>query len=172
LIRRAALSAVSAGCEPVVVVARPQDRALIERVADLPVIIKVNPEWETGQSSSIRAGLSALPVSCGSAVFLLADQPLIDSTIITALEEIHRAKLSNIVVPMVDGQRGNPVLFDQRLFPELNQLQGDSGGRALFSKYPIEWLVWNDTAILKDIDTPSDLQKLISERNPNGQTKE
>jgi molybdenum cofactor cytidylyltransferase len=61
----------------------------------------------------------------------------------------------------VDGQRANPTLFDRRTFPGLMALQGDVGGRALFSKYTITWVPWHDPSLLLDVDTPEDYQKLL-----------
>jgi len=57
------------------------------------------------------------------------------------------------------------VLFDRIAFPDLLQLTGDVGGRALFGKYKVEYLPWHDEALLLDVDTPEDyerLKKLIS----------
>jgi molybdenum cofactor cytidylyltransferase len=161
LIRRAALTALSAGCDPVVIVVRPQDKLLENVVKDLPIKTVINPEWESGQSSSLRMGLEQLPSDCGSVIFLLADQPFINADLIIKLEERHRERLSDIIAPHVEGKRGNPVLFDRRLFSELQELSGDTGGRALFLKYKIDWVPWNDPSILVDIDTPEDYQKLI-----------
>ena len=70
--------------------------------------------------------------------------------------------LAPIVAPLVDGRRGNPVLFDRSTFPELLALTGDVGGRALFSRYPIEWLPWLDAAVLLDVDTPDEYRKLLA----------
>jgi CTP:molybdopterin cytidylyltransferase MocA len=52
-------------------------------------------------------------------------------------------------------------LFDRRTFPELLGLSGDQGGRVLFSRYPARWVPWHDPAVLQDIDTPEDYQRLL-----------
>jgi len=51
-------------------------------------------------------------------------------------------------------------LFDRVTFPDLELLQGDVGGRAIFNKYPVSYLPWHDPSLLLDIDTPEDLAKL------------
>ena len=61
---------------------------------------------------------------------------------------------------MVDGQRANPVLFDQVTFKDLSALSGEVGGRKLFSKYGVEWIPWHDPAALLDVDTPEDYTRL------------
>jgi molybdenum cofactor cytidylyltransferase len=57
--------------------------------------------------------------------------------------------------------RGNPVLFDRETFPALAGLDGDRGGRALFSYYPIQWVTWHDPKVLIDIDSPEDYWKFL-----------
>jgi molybdenum cofactor cytidylyltransferase len=121
-----------------------------------------NPDWQAGQSSSLQAGLRLLPPQTGGAVFFLADQPQIPISLVRSLVETHATSLQPVVAPMVDGRRANPVLFDRITFPDLMALQGDVGGRALFAKYPVEWVPWHDSAVLLDVDTPEDYKKLLS----------
>ena len=98
----------------------------------------------------------------GAAIFLLADQPQITPTIIRALSEEHARMLAPIVAPLVDDQRANPVLFDRVTFPDLMALSGDVGGRAIFSKYPVNYLTWHDESLLSDVDTPQEYEKLVN----------
>ena len=153
--------AVQAGIDPVVVVAGEHISAIREALKDLPAAVVNNPDWESGQSSSIRVGLDALPERVGAVMFLLGDQPQIPPGLPHALVDIHSSTLPPIVAPIVDGQRANPVLFDRTTFKDLRQLQGDVGGRALFSRYPVTWLEWHDPAVLQDIDTPDDYLSLV-----------
>jgi molybdenum cofactor cytidylyltransferase len=60
------------------------------------------------------------------------------------------------VAPQIGGQRGNPVLFDADTFGDLLAIEGDIGGRAIFNRYPVEWVYWHDTNLLMDIDSPED----------------
>jgi molybdenum cofactor cytidylyltransferase len=64
---------------------------------------------------------------------------------------------------MVIDQRANPVLFDRVAFPDLMKLEGDVGGRAIFHKYPVEYLPWHDDRLLLDVDTPEMYERLISD---------
>ena len=132
-VRRVALTALEAGLSPLIVVTGAWGEEVGKALDDLPVRIANNPDWETGQGSSVRTGVQALPAACGAALFLLADQPQIPSTLVDALLAEHARTLSPIVAPLVDGRRGNPVCFDRVTFPELLALTGDTGGRALFS---------------------------------------
>jgi molybdenum cofactor cytidylyltransferase len=130
-------------------------------VAGLPVQVVNNPAWQAGQSSSVKTGLRALPAQIGATVFLLADQPQIPANLLASLVEAHAVSLSPLVAPLVQGQRANPVLFDRVTFQDFHSLSGDQGGRALFARYPVHWVPWHDPAILQDIDTPEDYQRLL-----------
>lgn len=161
LVRHACRVALDAGLSPVIVVSGAYTPQIRQALAGLDVVLVHNPDWQAGQSTSIRAGLDAASGG-GAALFLLADQPLVTASLLQALVEAHSVSLSPVVAPLVDGRRANPVLFDQDTFPELHNLTGDVGGRALFSKYSPEWLPWHDANLLLDIDTPEDYQRLSS----------
>ena len=109
-----------------------QSQALL---AGRPVQVVLNPAWAEGQSTSMKAGLAALPPTVDSAVFLLVDLPGVTPDIISTLIQRHRQSLAPLVWPEYEGQRGNPILFDRTLFPELAQVSGDTGGRPVVMKY-------------------------------------
>ncbi len=78
-----------------------------------------------------------------------------------SLVETHARQLSPIVAPLIDNQRGNPVLFDRNTFADFFVLEGDVGGRRLFSHHPVTWLDWYDRSQLLDVDTEEDYQRLL-----------
>jgi len=125
------------------------------------LIIKSNTNWQEGQSSSIRLGVKSLPDEVCGAVFFLGDQPQIPERLVQELINWHACTHAAVVAPFVDGRRGNPVLFDRSTFKDLEQLQGDLGGRAIFAKYPVEYVPWHDASILLDVDTPEDYSRLL-----------
>jgi molybdenum cofactor cytidylyltransferase len=61
---------------------------------------------------------------------------------------------------MVDGQRGNPLLFSREAFPALANISGDKGGRAVINQFKVDWLSWIDRRILMDVDQAGDYEKL------------
>lgn len=169
-VRAVAKTALASGLAPVIVVTGAYADQVQAAVQDLPVQIAHNPDWDSGQASSIRAGVGPLPASppnpsdlgegVGGAVFLLADQPQVTPTILQALMEKHAATLDPIIAPMVLDRRANPVLFDRVAFPDLMKLEGDVGGRGIFSKHRVTYLTWHDDAMLLDVDTPEHYQRL------------
>jgi len=161
LIRHVAVAALKAGLTPVVVVVGSSAEEVRAVLNDLPLRIVNNINWLTGLSSSIQGGISSLPKEVGGIVFLQGDQPQIPHSLITKLVEAHQTTLNPIVAPQINGQRGNPVLFDSRTFTWLLSLIGDSGGRELFGQFPIQWVIWHDPRLLLDIDTPEDYRKFL-----------
>jgi molybdenum cofactor cytidylyltransferase len=161
LIRHVAENAIRAGVSKVIVVLGSIIDPIKEALASLPVEFVINYDWAQGQSTSIKIGLNALSNRFTSVIFLLADQPQIPPGLLVSLIESHRYSLAPITAPLVNGNRSNPVIFDCTTFPDLQGLQGDTGGRAIFSKYKLEWVNWNDDRILLDVDTPEDYQRLM-----------
>lgn len=162
LFRHAVRAALDAGLDPVILVTGCYHDEIARAAEDLPVEIVFNPEWESGISTSIKTGLKALGSRSGSAIYLLADQPQVSPALLQALAELHASTLSPIVLPVINGSRGNPVLFDRSTFSAAMALEGDTGGRQLFSKFASKQLVWHDASILFDVDTLDDYNRLIS----------
>lgn len=160
LVRRAAEAALAAGLSPVNVVTGAYAEQVSAAVQGLPVQIISNPDWQNGQSTSIQAGLRALPPETGAAIFLLADQPGISANVLRSLVEHHSREPGPILAPLVQGQRANPVLFDRFTFADLLALRGDVGGRAIFDRYRPVYMPWHDPLLTLDIDTPEDWQRL------------
>jgi len=161
LVWHAACKALNSGLSPVIVATGSHAAEVEAALQGLPVIIARNPDWQAGQSTSVVCGVSKLPPETGSVIFLLADQPQVSEMILHGLNKLHQQTLSPIIAPLIGGKRANPVLFDRVTFPDLSALHGDTGGRALFSRYHLEWMPWYDEALLLDVDTPDDYRRLL-----------
>ncbi len=161
-VRVCALQSISAGLDPVIIIAGQEYERIQDEVQDLPVHVIQNPDWNEGQSSSIRTAIKTLPKRIGGAIFQLVDQPHIPVTLLRRLKHVHSTSLSPIVLPESNGRRANPVLFDRRTFNSLSTIQGDVGGRVIFSQYPIKTIRWFDESILIDVDTPEDYSRLLA----------
>ena len=160
-IHNVAETALHAGLRPILVVTGSHASDVESALRDLPVTIVHNELWVNGQSESIKAGIRALSANVGAAIFLLADQPQISVDIIHALKDAHSRVLSPIIAPLVrEERRANPVLFDRDTFPDLLELSGDTGGRAIFHKHKVEYLPWHDDILLLDVDSPEDYKTL------------
>ena len=70
-----------------------------------------------------------------------------------------------VVVPTIDGQRGNPVVWSRRFFPDLMAIEGDIGARHLIGSYPeaVAEVPVAGEAALTDVDTPESLSAVKAE---------
>lgn len=156
LIRRSAQIALQAGLNPLVVVVGAQGEQAAEALHGMNVKIVHNPDWALGQSTSVLAGLKALPLRTGSVAYLLADQPYVSAELIRALMERWYTGYGQIVAPLIAGARANPVLFDRSTFGGFAGLSGDQGAKALLQKFKVDYLPWQDEQVLLDLDTMDD----------------
>ncbi len=136
LIRHAVRTALDGGLDPVVVVTGAGADEMQITLTDLAVQVAHNPDYEAGQSTSVRVGINALPDQTKAVIFLLGDQPYASPELIQALVKTYLQTQPTILAPFVGEKRTNPVLFDRSIFGALCQLKGDAGARSLFAQYP------------------------------------
>lgn len=153
-------AALAAEVDRVVVVARLEVAAsLTAGLTGLEVVVNPNPE--TGQADSMKLGLNRLTESCGHALFLLADQPLVGADLINRF--CHAARGGTALAALA-GPNGPtpPTLFARRFFPELLQVQGDQGGRPVMAAHRAELRLIEPTGPdqVRDVDRPADLADL------------
>ncbi len=162
MVRRVAEVVCGTGLAQVVVVVGAGSAAVAQALAGLPVTIVVNEAWANGLSTSMRVGIRTLRPEIQAALIVLADQPALTPDLLKTLVVRYRATGAPIVAPFFRGRRGNPVLFDRMLFPELLAIEGDQGGRALLSRYgqQMERVDVNDAAVTIDIDTRQDYESV------------
>ena len=132
-------------------------------IADLPLRIVHNPDWQQGQAGSIQTALRSLPPNCDAVLFLLADQPLITSQLINELIS-HWQRCGKSIVRLCHANNpGNPVLFSLAVWRDaLQQLDGDQGARRILKAHPeaIGYLPVANDEIFLDVDTIEDYAKM------------
>jgi molybdenum cofactor cytidylyltransferase len=162
LVRVVAEFALASQLDRVVVVVGAAEREVTGALAGLPLDLVHNPAYAEGLSTSLRAGIAALGPEVAAALVLLGDQPFVTPVIIDTILAAWHAGGGLIVVPTYGGQRGNPVLFDQGVFPDLLAVRGDQGARDVLAVHTADMLVvpFDDTRPLADIDTLDDYARL------------
>jgi molybdenum cofactor cytidylyltransferase len=155
-----ALQALAASLEPLKIVLGADQDLVRDTLVNIPVKLIENPDWEKGQSTSMKAGLRSLPANCDSVVFLLCDQPQVSAVLIRKLIERRIQKHSPIIAPRVGRQRGNPVLFGHETFSALLKVDGDKGGRGIFDRFDVDYVPWMDRRLLLDVDDEHDIQMM------------
>ncbi len=117
-----------------VVIGSEADRVR-DALGSLPVRLVENPAYGTGQASSLRAGIAALPDEIGAAVMLLGDQPELDPAAIDAVIARWRETGAPVVMAAYRDRHAHPVLLARELFPELVKIGGDQGARAVIRRH-------------------------------------
>jgi molybdenum cofactor cytidylyltransferase len=166
LVRFVARQALQTRLNELIVVVGHRAEHIIATLDGVDVRIVRNADFVDGQSTSLSAGIAAVSPAASAALVLLADQPLLQPATIDALIDRYLQARAPIVAPRIEGQRGNPVLFDRTLFPALQTISGDQGARSVIKahEHAICWLDTTDGGILLDIDTPEMYGQLV-ERN-------
>lgn len=137
--------------------------ARVAALEGVPAVVVQHAGREAGMSSSIRAGLAALPSEAVAVVIALADQPLVAQDVVRRLCERWREGDVTAVAPRYRDGRGHPVLFGRAAFGELSALEGDAGARTLLhSMGDALALVPVDGAAPVDVDTPDALRSLAT----------
>ena len=159
LIHRVAEAALSSHANPVFVVTGHRATEIAEALAGLDIRLVHNPDYADGLATSLKAGVMALPDDAAGALVILADMPGVTSTILNRLiDAFHERRGLAIVLPTMEGKRGNPVLWSREFLPELLSVTGDTGARHILARHgeAVERVEIGAAAGL-DVDTPAAL---------------
>ena len=167
LVRNTAIEMLSSDLDCCSIVLGYQSDKVAAVIKDLSINLILNPLWEEGQASSLKAALNSLDTSYSDLLVMLGDLPGVTSKHINKIIEEHlltNNRKSKITIPSFNGRKGNPVIWGRSFFPDLSNLQGDVGGRALFSQHPaaINLLDMEDPAVVTDTDTPEDFENFLN----------
>jgi CTP:molybdopterin cytidylyltransferase MocA len=92
---------------------------------------------------------------------VLSDQPQVGTKEVRELleEYAQRVKGEEVILPMVDGQRGNPVLFSKQAVLDTLTTPG-MVCRTYMDAYPqnVRMMQTPNQAFIQDVDTPEDIQ--------------
>jgi molybdenum cofactor cytidylyltransferase len=166
LVRIVVEAALASRARPVIVVTGHQHERVEAVLAGLPVTFVHNPNFAEGLGTSLKAGIAALPATVDGAIVCLGDMPQVDATLVDRLiAAFDPDKGALVVVPTIDGKRGNPVVWSRRFFPDLTAVEGDVGARYLIGRYPeaVVEVPLSGTAALTDVDTPEALRAVRAE---------
>lgn len=162
LVRHVASAALGSVARPVFVVTGHARTEVEEALDGLDVVFVHNRDFADGMATSLRAAIAALPDDVAGAVILLADMPGVPADFINRLVEAYSSEPdADAIVPVHDGEWGNPVLLGRPLLQVASQLDGDAGARKLMRQpgRKIVEIEANAFAML-DIDTPDILRKV------------
>lgn len=166
LVEHALLTLRDAPVDETVVVVGADAARLREVCEPHDVRVIENPDWASGQSTSVRAGLRTMGRDVRAAVVLLADQPLVRAGAVERLVAAFEGGAS-VAVATYGGKRRNPVLFSREVWPDLiSELSGDEGARAVLRRRPdlVVEVDCDGVGDPVDVDTIEDLRRLRDAR--------
>ncbi len=159
LVRLAAERALASKTEGTVVVTGHQGERVRAALGGLALRFADNPDFADGLSTSLKAGIAALPHDAAGALIVLGDMPGVATGDLDRLADAFRAAGGSVVVRAAhEGKRGNPVLLPRALFPAVAHLEGDTGARHLVETSGLEIIdVEIGAGAAVDVDTPKAL---------------
>jgi len=163
LIRRQLVALSGAGVDEVVVVTGHARNAVEEQVQSFSVTLAHNETHAEGQESSVRVGLQALSGPFDAIFIAPSDQPLIAAGDLTELIGAFKKRPSgHVVVPIVNGQRGNPILLDEVAHAQILASGMNLACRHLTERRPelVHAYETTNTRFITDLDTVEDIQAL------------
>jgi molybdenum cofactor cytidylyltransferase len=121
-----------------------------------------NPDFATGEMiSSLQTAVRQLPSHITAVLVILADQPMVQPAIIEQILAAYWQGKGDLIAPVYQGQRGNPVLIGRAYFEELLQLTPKDAPRTLLRRHPdkLHLLPVTSSTILRDLDSPEQYER-------------
>jgi molybdenum cofactor cytidylyltransferase len=166
IVRHAAEALAASKASPVIAVTGHEGERVAKVLAGLAITRVHNPDYAEGLSTSLKAGIAALPPDSDAVVIALGDMPDVTGALIDRLvEAIDPARGALIAVPTREGRRGNPVIWSRRFFDDLARIDGDTGERHLIAQHneAVVDVAGVDNAEFHDLDKPESLQSARAE---------
>ena len=163
LLQHAIDTALATGCPKVMVVLGARADMLKLKLANQPIEILENKNWQEGMTSSIRYALQNITIAGfqpESIIFMVCDQPYVTSSLLMSLVEKSVETGLPIIASGYDDKAGTPALFHKSMFPQLMDLKGDKGARALLAAQPEKVAIVPFAKGVTDIDTVADYELL------------
>lgn len=128
--------------------------------------ILLNNEYRKGLSTSLKASISNLPQDCAGAIFMVGDQPFVNTKNLDMMIRIFKMNPERIIALGSRKEPRNPALIPRQLFQEIAALKGDVGAREIVRRHldKTRLIEVSGNRAFLDIDTRSDLEKVAKER--------
>ncbi len=154
------------GVDEVAVVTGYAHEAVEAQVQHFPVTVAYNAGYARGQQSSVRVGLETLAGAFDAILVVLADQPLIAAAdVIELVSAFKRRAGKHVLIPMVDGQRGNPIILDETARAAILASEVNLGCRQLIERQPdlVQLHATSNRHFIADLDTLEDIRTLATQ---------
>jgi len=161
LINRHLIALSGAGVDEVIVVTGFYHDRVEQLVEKFPVQIIRNLTPENGQPSSVRLGIEAIGNKYDAVIMMLCDQPLINAEdIINLIAAFKKRLVGEVLIPMVQGQRGNPIIFSSVVIEQMLADDKNMYCRKFIDQNPelVRYFETTNDHFMVDIDTLEDIE--------------
>lgn len=146
----------------ILVVVGHRAEGVAKEAAAIGVPFVHNPNYATGEMlSSLKVAVRYVDDDCAAVLVMLADQPMVAPQTINELLAAFQRGEGELIAPVYEGKRGNPVLIGRRYFAELLELPAEGAPRDLLRRHTAELIlvpVTTDT-VLRDLDDPQQYER-------------
>ena len=165
LLRKSVETAQTLSSTNVYVILGPKPLKMQRELSNIDVATIVNPNWEEGMATSIKAGMNAVPNDCSAALIMLCDQPLITSSHLQQLYQQSQENPDKIIASAYADTVGVPAIIPRRYFPEVRKkLYGDRGIKPFITAQIENVITVSIPEAECDIDTQEDYTNLLTKR--------
>jgi molybdenum cofactor cytidylyltransferase len=160
---------LEAGVDDIVVVVGHDAESVAAAWAegDTAVRFVLNPDYESGQLSSLLAGIAIVDrPGVQACLVTLVDVPLVAASTVRAVVERYCQTHAPVVRPVHRGRHGHPVLLDRALFPLLRGADPAAGAKPVIraNVSPAGDVEVDDEGAFLDIDTPEEFERAFGSR--------
>ena len=153
-------AAVKSSLDEIILVYR---RKVVKAIADSYRIKTIqNEDAKNGQSTSVVKGIRAANAATDAYLFMVGDQPFLNSETINCILDCHVKKPDQIIVPLYNDHAGTPVLFPVSFQNDLLLIRGDTGGRSVIQAFKdrVTHICIEQSSIGYDVNTTADLENI------------
>lgn len=160
IIERVIMAAKNSKLGEIIIVYQKDEIRHIGLKYKLKTILNLHPE--KGQSESMKLGIKSSNLETRGFMFIVGDQPLLNSDTINILIEAFNQNDKGIIVPIYNKKKGSPTIFSSSLKDQLLKVEGDKGGRKIIEERPeiVKFIHIEDYIVGLDIDTWEEYEQI------------
>jgi molybdenum cofactor cytidylyltransferase len=139
-----------------------------EKLSGQEAAIVVNPNWYSGQLSSIHAAIRSLPEGTTEGLILCpVDHPVVSAKLVSELIDTFDASRKLIILPTFKGQRGHPVIFHATLYEELLSARPEIGARQVVWAHAddVAEVPTDEEGVTLNLNDPATLKKALEDQS-------
>ena len=170
IIEKVVENILGAGIDRIKVILGSDRDEISEALKLMPVDFVMNENYQEGMHTSVISGVKALPLNAGAVLIFLGDQPFIPFNVTQQVVDAWKTDGKGIVIPLFEGRRAHPPLYDLKYRNELSNLDPAEGLRSVAKNFPWDICEVETSCpqIVRDIDTKNDYLNELNKTYTHG----